>query len=133
MKSSTMSFAEGFLGIQSAIAKKQGKFYMAFDWDKAAQLIKKALVETPNLIAEAGLQGDWDYTGGIIFQKGKPTNDSYTYLQSYWATPTLIISDENGNKLLETDCFETIGKFDEDSKWENESLSVLGFTVEDLD
>lgn len=80
MKQSNLSFADGFLGIQAGVARSRGAKLKAFDWDKAAQLIKGKLKEHPDLSAEAGLQGDWDYTGGVIFENGKPTNDNYTYL-----------------------------------------------------
>ena len=43
MKESNLTFAEGFLGTQAAVAKKQGKLMMAFDWDKAAEIIKKPI------------------------------------------------------------------------------------------
>lgn len=67
-----------------------------FDWDKAAKLIKARLTNNPedSIVCEAGLAGDWNYTGGEIFRDGKPVEDSYTYLSSNWATPLLTINDE---------------------------------------
>jgi hypothetical protein len=56
-----------------------------FDWNKAAELIRDRRPE----VASAGLSGDWEYTGGTIYQNGAPDNDSYTYLASVWATPEL--------------------------------------------
>ena len=60
MKKSELSFAEGFLGRRAEAAKNNK--HMAFNWDKAAEIIKEKLKEHPDLIAEAGLQGDWNYT-----------------------------------------------------------------------
>jgi hypothetical protein len=129
MKESNLSFADGFLGIQADVARARCAKVKAFDWDKAANLIKENLKQYPNLVAEAGLQGDWDYTGGTIFEKGKPTNDSYTYLASNWATPTLILTND-GDEICEVDCsIERNDRFDSDSKWDESSLSILGISL----
>lgn len=64
MKQSNLTFKESFFGIQAKQAKREGKTQKAFDWDKAAKIIKEKYEKFPNLIAEAGLQGDWEYTGG---------------------------------------------------------------------
>lgn len=129
MKQSTLSFLDGFTSSNSKLAYDKNKPMMAFDWDKAAKIIRETLQQFPNLIAEAGLQQDWNYTGGIIFEKGFPTNESYTYLCSNWATPTLIIECD-GLEILETDCciIET-DRFTSDSKWDNESLLILGIQL----
>ena len=37
----------------------QGREHMVFDWVKAAKLIK----ERKPTLAQAGLQGDWEWTG----------------------------------------------------------------------
>ena len=64
MKQNNLSFADGFNpNGQGQINRKLGKSLMAFDWDKAAEIIKEKLKLHPDLKAEAGLQGDWDYTG----------------------------------------------------------------------
>jgi hypothetical protein len=60
---------------------------MVFDWIKAAKLI----VENRNCIIKAGLAGDWDYTGGIIWENGEPASN-YVYLASTWATPEIEIA-----------------------------------------
>lgn len=75
----------------------QGRPLMVFDWDKAANLIR----ERKPKVAEAGLQGDWEWTGGCIYQDGHivPIDDTYTYLSSTWATPQLSIDDDT------VDCF----------------------------
>jgi hypothetical protein len=64
---------------------------MVFDWVKAARLIKETGAEW----AMAGLSGDWDHTGGFIFENDKPVSkkNTYTFLASDWATPTLILPD----------------------------------------
>jgi hypothetical protein len=60
---------------------------MVFDWHKAAQLIK----ERKPQVASAGLQSDWEWTGGDIYKNGKPIprSQTYAYLASTWATPEL--------------------------------------------
>ena len=130
LKQSKLSFAEGFLGIQAKAASKKGNKMQAFDWDKAAQIIKEKLILHPDLVAEAGLQDDWEYTGGIIFENGKPVKDDYTYLASNWATPTLILSwdKEEQEEIL---CFtEQNDRFKADSKWDANSLNILGINIE---
>lgn len=100
----------------------------AFDWDKAATKIKELLPSYPNLVAEAGLQGDWEYTGGIIFQDGSPNSESYTYLSSTWAIPTLIITVDD-EELFEMPCYTNQSKrFNSGSKWDETSLKILGVT-----
>ena len=86
MKRSDFTFLDGFSGIQAKIARENGDPQMKFDWDKAAEIIKERFSNHPDLIAEAGLQRDWNYTGGAIFKDGKPTNDEYTYLSSNFLT-----------------------------------------------
>ncbi len=125
MKESTLSFlgADVFAkGLQN-----KGQTHKVFDWDKAAKIIKEHLTKHPDLTAEAGLQGDWDYTGGVIFERGTHTNDHYTYLSSNWATPTLILSWED-EEQEELDCWaymENGCRFDSSSKWDEESLVIL--------
>lgn len=130
LKQSELSFADGFSGIQAAAASEKGNKMQAFDWDKAAQIIKEKLILHPDLVAEAGLQGDWEYTGGIIFETGKPVKEDYTYLASNWATPTLILSWDK-EEQEEIPCFiEQNDRFKNDSKWDVESLSILGINIE---
>lgn len=124
MKKSELSFADGFTSFRSNNDNPQKKF----DWNKAAEIIKKHLVEHPDLVAEAGLQGDWNYTGGVIFENGKPTNEHYTYLSSNWAMPTLII-EWDGEKQVEVDCYTEEDKYDAHSKWDDESLTILELSL----
>ena len=128
MKSSNLTFAEGFLGTKAQEAKEKGNIFMAFDWDKAAKLIKDKFETNKDLVAEAGLEGDWNYTGGEIFEDGKPTNENYTYLQSNWAAPTLILN--YGDKSEEIECWvEANERFGSDSKWDEISLEILGIQL----
>lgn len=61
----------------------------AFDWVRAARLI----ADHPESTFRAGLGSDWDYTGGTIWENGKPVphEDTYTYLASTWAIPEIEI------------------------------------------
>lgn len=83
------------------------KELMVFDWNKAAQLIKK----NKNAIIAAGLKGDEEHTKGIIWKCGKivPKEETYCYLASTWAIPQIEI---NGEK---EDCF--IMKSNMPSEW----------------
>lgn len=132
MKESNLSFTEGFLGIQAAQARSQNSPMLAFDWDKAATIIKDEFSRHPDLVAEAGLQGDWNYTGGVIFENGLPTNSEYTYLASNWAMPTMILSWDNGEQR-EIECSVIIdgnnSRFTSGSKWDESSLKTLGLQL----
>ena len=125
MKKTELTFAEGFDGTRAKNAKAQGATHKAFDWDKAAQLIKEAFKSHSDLVAEAGLQLDWAHTGGIIFENSEPTSENYTYLSSNWATPTLILS-WDGEEQQEIDCYcEQSERFNSGSKWDEKSLSIV--------
>lgn len=99
----------------------QGNEMMVFDWEKAATLIK----ERGATRASAGLSQDWEYTGGEIFRDGKPvpSEETYVYLASTWATPEIEIDGET------VDCYlmesETPG-WDSDTYWPPEALAILG-------
>jgi hypothetical protein len=120
MKKSELTFSEGFLGSRSNNNPQK-----VFDWDKAAEIINDRLSKYNKLSAEAGLQGDWNQTGGLIFENGFPTNGHYTYLSSNWAIPTLLIF-EDGVEIEEIECYTTESRFDESSKWDEKSLYILG-------
>lgn len=96
----------------------EGNPLRVFDWDKAALLIKS---QNPNHV-EAGLSGDWEWTGGVIYNNGQPVLDSYTYLASIWAIPEIEMDGEN------QDCWkyasETDG-WDCGTKWPQSSLDIL--------
>lgn len=122
LKRSELTFLDGFIARQPYSEGDR-----VFDWDKAAEIINKAYSEHPDLIAEAGLQGDWNFTGGCIFENGQPVKDSYTYLESSWATPTIILSWE-GRDQIELECWELAdgSRFNSGSKWDKKSLGILG-------
>jgi hypothetical protein len=129
MKQSDYSFLEGFTITKGQENAAKGISQKAFDWDKAAAIIKHHLNDHPDLTAEAGLQGDWAYTGGVIFENGKPVDDSYTYLSSNWASPTLIIS-WDGEEQVEIELsIEADKRFNSGSKWDETSLGILGIQL----
>ena len=96
----------------------RNKPIMVFDWEKAAKLI----AETKPRRVEAGLSGDWEWTGGVIYEDGTPIKESCTYLSSTWATPMLMV---DGTYL---DCWryasDTPGWY-ADTKWPPEALALL--------
>lgn len=102
-------------------AVNRGKDLMVFDWDKAAERIA---VARP-LEANAGLSGDWEFTGGLIYRNGAPVprESTYTYLASTWAKPELEM-----DGVLE-DCYrmqsDTPG-WDSETFWPETALALLG-------
>jgi len=92
---------------------------MVFDWAKAARIIK----ERCPCIAEAGLRGDWEWTGGTIWRDGAPVSeaDTYTYLASTWAVPEL---DVDGN-IIECYMMEDTTDWDAKTYWPPEALNIL--------
>lgn len=103
------------------------KELMVFDWDKAARLIK----ESGCTEASAGLRGDWEWTGGVIFEYGKPTSEHYTFLASTWAKPELDI---DGGGIHE--CYkmqsETPG-WDSETKWPESAIKILNSAEKGLE
>lgn len=96
----------------------RGKEEMVFDWDKAAQLI----VERNPKTVEAGLAGDWDYTGGTIWSDGEIIKDSYTFLASTWAIPEISI---DGEIFI---CYKMVSKtpgWNSGTKWPDSAVSIL--------
>ena len=98
----------------------EGKELMVFDWEKAALLIKTKGAKN----ASAGLQGDWEWTGGDILRDGNPIPEekTYVYLASTWATPEIEIDGET------IACYrmekETPG-WDSGTYWPEEALKIL--------
>lgn len=92
---------------------------MVFDWDKAARLIKDSGAKS----ASAGLDGDWEWTGGSILSEGKPDMESYTYLASTWATPQICLDDG-----VEQECWKwrsDTPDWDSHTKWPESALAIL--------
>lgn len=94
----------------------RGREMKVFDWDKAARLI----AEHKSKYASAGLLEDWEWTGGCIYEDGKPMLDEYTYLASTWATPTLLLDDAYDCYVMES---ETAWKAE--TKWPESALRIL--------
>lgn len=95
----------------------RGKEMMVFDWDKAARII----AERKPKQAEAGLRGDWEWTGGTIYEDGKPVFDDYTYLASTWATPELDIDGE----IIDCYMMESKTEWNAYTKWPESALNIL--------
>ena len=107
----------------SAFARGQasvGNPVMVFDWHGAAKLIKKS---NPHRAA-AGLQSDWEYTGGPIFENGKivSEDDTYVYLASTWATPELEMDGVIQDCYLMMD--DSPG-WNEHTYWPESAISIL--------
>lgn len=102
-------------------ARARGDEGRVFDWHKAARLIREKNAKT----AGAGLQGDWEWTGGDIFADGKPVpeDDTYTYLASCWAIPELEIDGELVDCFL-LDSENTFG-WHEKTYWPESALAIL--------
>jgi len=95
----------------------QGNPLMVFDWKKVAEIIRD---EKPHIV-QAGLQGDWEYTGGTIYLLGKIVDSQYTYLASTWAKPQALINDEFRDCFV----FESETEWDSDTKWPDEAKQIL--------
>lgn len=94
------------------------KELMVFDWDRAAEIIK----ERQPKYASAGLAGDWEWTGGTIFEDGREIIDNYAYLASTWATPELNIDGEI------YDCYKMqseVPEWNSSTKWPESALKIL--------
>lgn len=94
----------------------RGKEIMVFDWDKAARII----AERKPKYAAAGLRGDWEYTGGTIYEDGEPYYE-YTFLASTWAIPELDID----NEIIDCYVMESETEWDSDTKWPKSALAIL--------
>lgn len=90
---------------------------MVFDWKLAAEIIRD---EKPDCV-EAGLSGDWGYTGGVIYQDGEVVESAYTYLSSTWARPQILIDGDY------RDCYvmQSETDWDSDTKWPDEAKQIL--------
>ena len=98
----------------------RNKELMVFDWHKAAKLIKESNCK----VASAGLQHDWEWTGGKIFEDGKPLTDRYTFLSSTWAIPEIEI-DGNIQECYIMQSESPDKKWDNDTKWPKSALEIL--------
>lgn len=116
-RGNNMETFKAFLNGQAA--KSSGAAMRTFDWDKAARIIK----DRKPAKASAGLESDYEWTCGTIYENGELVTDSYTYLSSNWATPMLILDD---NKEIECFCTEETSGWSSDTKWPVTALIILG-------
>lgn len=115
-----MSFSEGFTKGAALCEGKSG--INVFDWTKAARLIKE---KKPELV-EAGLNGDFECTGGRIYEGGKlvPKDETYTYLASCWAIPTIVLDGVDEPCFYRED--EEPRDWDANTYWPEEARKILG-------
>lgn len=91
---------------------------MVFDWRKAAEIIR----DRQPAYAAAGLESDWEWTGGTIYENGAPASEGGTYLSSTWAVPELEIDDER------FPCWRPqseVPEWGSDTFWPDEALAIL--------
>lgn len=101
---------------------------LAFDWDKAAEIINHYISLYPKLIAYAGLINDWPHTFDVIFKNGQPAKAKYARLASMTDKPILVIYKyRNDNKPFVFTCNTLIStsRFYVFSRWNNKSLAIL--------
>jgi len=73
------------------------------DWDKLHDYIILNQINLESV--SAGLAEDWTYTSGDVWNKEQgfiPQEETYVYGSSTWATPSIEVTDVNGN----TEIFE---------------------------
>ena len=104
----------------------RGKEQMVFDWDKAAQIIR----DTGASYACAGLRGDWEYTGGTIYEDGQPDTGDYTFLASTWAVPELDI---DGDVIPCYRMASEVPGWDARTKWPRSALDILEGKIIDVE
>ena len=94
-----------------------------FDWDKAARLI----IQAGATEATAGLAGDMEWTSGPIFSGGEIDEDGYTYLESKWATPVLVL---DGGE--EVECFVMGNKTEGNAKtkWPDSARQIITYQID---
>ena len=95
----------------------RGKEMMVFDWDKAARLI----AQRKPRIAMAGLRGDWEFTGGVIYEDGVLVTKDYTFLASSWAVPEIDMDGET------VECYKMEAetpKWDAYTKWPKSAVEI---------
>lgn len=98
----------------------QNTRYKVFDWDRALEIFKERGIK----YASAGLMEDLACTTGEILRDGKLITDSYTYLGSTWATPVIVVVNENDlNDYYECWCYadneHNPHHYSYNSKWED--------------
>ena len=100
-------------------ASASGAKLRVFDWDRAATII----VERGARDARAGLQGDWEWTGGVILRDGRPLDENRScFLASIWATPQVYV---DGDVI---DCWryqEDCPGWNENTFWPKSARAIL--------
>ena len=99
-------------------AINRGKEKRIFDWGKAARLIKERRPQ----IALAVLEGDWFWTEGTIYENGAPVSPDDIILATTWATPVLVLDDE------QIECWRMESEaptWDSGTYWPQEALDIL--------
>lgn len=96
----------------------RGNEQKVFDWDKAASIIKERQPEQ----AVAGLKEDMEYTAGVIWEHGHIVTDSYTFLASTWATPVLVLDDD---EIIPCYLMASKTTYTSDTVWPESALAVI--------
>ena len=111
-----------FMSTMNAFAMgeaNRGNEQKVFDWNKCARIIKEKEVTQ----ASAGLIEDWFWTGDEIYIDDKPNLECHPYLASTWATPTLVINDDEE----EIECYVMASEteWNSDTVWPTSALEIL--------
>ena len=104
-------------------ARSAGNREMVFDWVKAAELI----ADRRPVLASAGLESDWEWTGGLIYENGQPVTDEYTFLASIWAHPQL---DMDGHVVECWRYTEDAPEWGPETKWPIEAMEIIRKTID---
>ena len=79
-----MGFMEGMM----CYHPKSDTGFKYMDWEKAKHIVKN----NPKAKIYAGLQEDWGYTSGLIYDNGEYYDGGMCFYGcSYWATPILMV------------------------------------------
>lgn len=94
-----------------------------FDWDKAARIIK----DNDYKNVKAGLDEDWYATSDAILINGVPYMESNSFLMSNWATPIMIILDDDndGDTAIPCWCYKTECEWDAYTQWPDSALQIF--------
>lgn len=98
-------------------AAARGQRHKVFDLDRAAIMI----ASSGNQEVVAGLQGDLEWTGGVIAINGDPVTTGGTYLASHWAIPVVVIDG------CEVECwrYQDETEWNAETVWPESALAIL--------
>jgi hypothetical protein len=106
---------------QCSAAILEGNRPRVLDWEKVARYIIEI---GGNCVVYAGIQEDWDNTGGIIYDHGEVVhNEAYT--TSIWGTPTIVVYIEGRNKRIDADSIFYKEANEHIHDWTAESIAIL--------